>query len=208
MSSQTDTYHHGDLANALLRAVEEIIREQGASHLSLREAARRAGVSHSAPAHHFGDKEGMLAAFAKEGFEGLIVAMVDPRLAAADIPERMEAMGTAYIRFATEHPAHYDVMFRSGPDKRSDPELHAAAEAAYTGLERKIAEVKEAGYFPDIPADDLAAFFWALVHGLSSLWIDGSFPQIFEGRPLDDLIESVLAVPFAERGGPPTVSQS
>ena len=69
------TYHHGDLPNALLAAVGDIVEENGVANVSLREAARRAGVSHSAPAHHFGDKEGMLAAFAERGFDILASEM-------------------------------------------------------------------------------------------------------------------------------------
>ena len=196
-----DTYHHGDLANALLAAVDEIVRERGVADLSLREAARRAGVSHSAPAHHFGDKHGLLAAFAKEGFDGLVAEMTGVA-EREDVPEMMAAMGARYVRFAVAHPAHYDVMFRSGLDKSSDPNLAESAAAAFQGLVDMVARVKDAGYFPDIPADHLAAYFWSMVHGLASLWIDGSLPQVYDGIDLDDLIAGVLRESFAERERP------
>lgn len=193
----TTEYHHGDLANALLRAVEEIVIEKSTAELSLREAARRAGVSHSAPAHHFGDKQGMLVAFAVEGFRELAAAMGE----AASDPKRsygtdepMEAIGLAYIHFAVDHPAHFDVMFRSGLDKRSDPELHEAADAAYRFLEAGTEAMLE-GHDLEVEAHHVAAYSWSVVHGLASLWVDGSLPQFMDGESIDEVARAVLAVP-------------
>ena len=199
MPRTEETYHHGDLANALLRAVEEIIEERGVAELSLREAARRAGVSHSAPAHHFGDKHGMLGAFAMEGFLGLAAEMgrVREETAAEDDLEQMAAMGAAYVGFAAGHPAHFDVMFRSGMDKQADPALHDAGDAAYGVLLTKVREVQKAGMYPGVDERYLAAYFWSLAHGLASLWVDGSLPHFFEDETLEDLVAGVLAVPLA-----------
>ena len=194
---RSDEYHHGDLANALLAATDEIIRERGVPGLSMREAARRAGVSHSAPAHHFGDKNGMLAAFAQEGFTGLGEEMVrtEAEAANADELEQMSAIGTAYVRFATEHPAHFDVMFRSSVDKQADPALHDAADAAYGMLLAKVRELQAAGIYAGVDERYLAAYFWSIVHGMASLWVDGTLPHFFEDHTLDELITGVLAVP-------------
>ena len=95
MVAKPDDYHHGDLRNSLLRAVEDIILEKSVAELSLREAARRAGVSHSAPAHHFGDKNGLLAAFAEEGFVGLAAEMqrAAARAEAPDAHGQMDGIG-------------------------------------------------------------------------------------------------------------------
>ena len=91
--------------------------------------ARRAGVSHSAPAHHFGDKNGLLAAFALEGFQALGAEMAKAMAAAAkDAHGGMDAIGMAYVMFAVNHPAHFDVTFRSGIHNDATPELQAAAE--------------------------------------------------------------------------------
>src|SRR3954451_21225511 len=111
MSASLDTiltvssYHHGNLRRVLIDKALEAIADDGVAALSLRDVARRAGVSHAAPAHHFGDKAGVLTAIATEGFELLAGAT---RAASGDLLDR----GLAYIRFAVEHPAHYEVMFR------------------------------------------------------------------------------------------------
>src|SRR5215207_9150348 len=98
-------YHHGTLPDALLKATAQLVLESGVSGLSLREVARRAGVSHGAPAHHFGDKAGLLTALATQGFE----LLGDEMEATAARRDFLEA-GLAYVRFATGHPAHFQVM--------------------------------------------------------------------------------------------------
>lgn len=198
MAPRTDEYHHGDLANSLLRAVEEIVLEKSAAELSLREAARRAGVSHSAPAHHFGDKQGLLIAFAAEGFRSLADAMEEASGDPSDpdkTNDQMTAMGRAYVLFAVEHPAHFDVMFRSGLDKSADPELHAQAERAYGLLRAKTEAVLAAGAFPGADAEALSAYFWSVVHGLASLWVDGSMPQFMPDATIEEVFDGVIAVP-------------
>src|SRR5689334_3926996 len=106
MSASLDTiltvssYHHGDLRRALIDGALEAIAENGVAALSLRDVARRAGVSHAAPAHHFGDKQGLLTAIAIEGFEGLYEVTM---AAAGD----HVAGGLAWIAWALDHPAHY-----------------------------------------------------------------------------------------------------
>ncbi|HEV7962299.1 MAG TPA: helix-turn-helix domain-containing protein, partial [Actinoplanes sp.] len=102
------TYHHGDLRRALLDAAAEVIEEQGPAALSLRDLARRAGVSHAAPTHHFGDKAGLLTALATEGY-GLLVAELAEEWAAT---HSFLEQGVAYVRFAIRHRAHFEVMFR------------------------------------------------------------------------------------------------
>lgn len=197
-----DHYHHGDLATALLGAVDEIVRERGVGEVSLREAARRAGVSHSAPAHHFGDKVGLLAAFAEQGFNYLAEGMVAAMVAAQDEPDlaQMNAIGRAYVTFAASHPAHFDVMFRSGLDKSTHESLHHAAEATFAVLHERTSNLVATGQFPGVDPTDLSAFFWALVHGLASLWVDGSLPQVVAGRDLDELIDGALTAPFRFAG--------
>ncbi len=198
-------YHHGDLATALLFAVDEIIREKGVGSVSLREAARRAGVSHSAPAHHFGDKEGLLAAFAEQGFGHLSEVMTTAMAGAADLPqlEQMSAIGKAYVKLAAEYPAHFDVMFRSGLDKSKYPSLHQTAEITFAFLHERTSDLVAQGVFPDANPDDLAAFFWSLVHGLAVLWVDGSLQAVLGDRTLDSVIEGALAAPSLFAGEQP-----
>ncbi|MEA2002504.1 MAG: TetR/AcrR family transcriptional regulator [Actinomycetota bacterium] len=201
-AAKKGNYHHGDLANALLDAVAGIVSEKGVSGVSLREAARRAGVSHSAPAHHFGDKEGLLSALAEQGFGHLASAMISAVAAAQDETDldQMKAMGKAYVKFAAEYPAHFDVMFRSGLNKSAHETLHNAADATFMVLQSKTEDLVTKGMFPGVDPRDLAVFFWSLVHGLASLWVDGSIPQVVADKTLDELIEAALisVLGFAE----------
>ena len=108
-------YHHGDLRRALLAAVDEIVQELGVEGLSLRECARRAGVSHGAPAHHFGDKRGMLTEYATDGFEKLLgsIAVEYDKVDPEDTKGKLKAVGKGYVAFALAHRAQFKVMFRS-----------------------------------------------------------------------------------------------
>ena len=101
-------YHHGDLRRALLAAAVEMIAEAGPAALSLRALARRTGVSHAAPAHHFGDKAGLLTAVAAEGYRLLAAALRDAYERTGSFLE----VGVAYVRFALEHQPYFEVMFR------------------------------------------------------------------------------------------------
>ena len=189
------TYHHGDLPNALLEAVGDIVSEKGAANVSLREAARRAGVSHSAPAHHFGDKDGMLVAFCHQGFAMLGQAMQETLEPMADAPveDRIQASGATYVRFAAEHPAHFDVMFRTGlgsVDEASHGEMKNTG--AMDLLKGLVGELVAEG---SVSADDLEPFavsLWASAHGLASLWVDGAIPEMFPGMDLDDLLATAF----------------
>ena len=107
-------YHHGDLAAALLDAGEAELAEKGVEGFSLRGVAKRAGVSHAAPAHHFGDARGLLTAIATRGFERLIARQQDFQREAPPIPRaQLEASGLGYVAFATENPALFRLMLGS-----------------------------------------------------------------------------------------------
>ena len=151
-------YHHGDLRRALLGAALEVLDEVGPSALSLREVARRAGVSHAAPAHHFGDKSGLLTAIAIEGFELLI-----DELAAQ--PNFLE-VGVGYVRFAIAHRSHFDVMFRPELQRRDDARLLEVKANANALL------------YPPAGSLDAGVAAWSLVHGFATLWIDGALPDV------------------------------
>ena len=120
------SYHHGDLRRALLAAAAAAITEQGVANLSMRDLARRAGVSHAAPTHHFGDKAGLLTALATEGFDQLAKALGTSRLASNSFLE----MGVTYVRFAVTHRAHFEVMYRPELYRPDDPEVRQARAAA------------------------------------------------------------------------------
>jgi AcrR family transcriptional regulator len=152
-------YHHGDLRRALLDTALAAIEEHGPVAISLRDLARRAGVSHAAPTHHFRDKTGLLTALAAEGW-GLLAAALD------SVPDRSFAeLGVAYVVFATSHPAHFAVMRAPGLVRSDDPELVAAEQRAGLALQTE----------PDgAPRDETTALAgWAMVHGLSALLLEG-----------------------------------
>jgi AcrR family transcriptional regulator len=170
-------YHHHNLRRALLDAALVSIAERGPAALSLREIARRAGVSHAAPAHHFGDKAGLLTAIATEGF--LRLAEV---LRAVDHDEFLE-VGVMYVRFAVEQRAYFEVMYRPELYDRDDPALVTARLAAGRSLYPPAARLTRTE--PDsAEALSAAVAAWSLVHGLATLWLNGNLPSALGDNPL------------------------
>jgi AcrR family transcriptional regulator len=165
-------YHHGDLRAALLDSVGRIVREQGARFVSVREVARRARVSHAAPAHHFGNKSGLLTAFAAQGFDRLADTIAETIAAsrATTPPAVLAAMGRAYVRFAVDNPEHFAIMFRAELLDARDPELARASDRAYDALIATTRAAAAAGYTAVDPRLAAAAA-WSLVHGLAVLWL-------------------------------------
>lgn len=171
-------YHHGDLRQALVAAAEAVIAERGADGFSLREAARRAGVSPAAPQHHFGDVRGLLTAVAVTGFTALAEAQERAERAAPDAPgARLYALGVAYVDFALAHPAHFDVMWRTARLDGDDPAYQAASRRAFAPLAAAVAGVPTADAPDTAPADadPRALACWATVHGFARLALDGAF---------------------------------
>ena len=169
-SKDARPYHHGDLPRALLQAAVEAIAEVGPAAVSLRDLARRTGVSHAAPAHHFGDKAGLLTAVATDGFRRLATTLRDTYQATGSFLE----VGVAYVRFAVTHRAHFEVMFRPELYRTDDPELVRARDAAKTLLYPPAAE---AATSPDAGGDVRAGVAaWSLVHGLATLWLNHNLP--------------------------------
>jgi AcrR family transcriptional regulator len=174
MPSKQTAYHHGDLRRALLEASLELVDEAGIGALSLREVARKAGVSHSAPYHHFRDRGSLLAALAEEGFAELAGEMAEARAKAADARARLEACGLAYVRFALRSPARFKLMFR--PELAAPSEEGAVARSSTPALDTLMVAIKEAQEAGLAPAGDpmpLVLTCWSAVHGMASLWLDG-----------------------------------
>lgn len=163
-------YHHGDLRQAVLAAAVAAITEAGPAGVSLRELARRAGVSHAAPAHHFGDKAGVLTALAAEGYELLADALITAQQRTGDFLE----VGVAYVQFAVDYRAHFEVMFRPDLYRPDDPALQAARERAGAALSAGIGSLPDTQVGPDARLAGVAA--WSLVHGFATLWLNGALP--------------------------------
>lgn len=166
------TYHHGNLRRAIIDAALEAIDESGPAGWSLRGLARRAGVSHAAPAHHFGDKAGLLTAVAAEGF-GLFAE------ALARAGEDFLEVGVAYVRFAVDHRAYFEVMFRPELYRTDDPEVGAARARADDIL------VRGARPYAPSRSDDhtMAIAAWSIAHGFAGLWLSGALPDDIGGTP-------------------------
>jgi AcrR family transcriptional regulator len=158
----TRPYHHGDLPETLARAAEVLVREVGPGGFSLRECARRAGVTHSAPGHHFGDITGLLTEVAARGFERLTASMRERR-GNAEGPEALQRIGEGYVAFAVSDPAVLALMFHSDRVDRDSARLKRAGDDAFNELVSAIASLKG-------EADqESLRFAWAAVHGISLL---------------------------------------
>jgi AcrR family transcriptional regulator len=179
-------YHHGSLRQAVIDAAVAEVQAVGAAGVSMREIARRAGVSHAAPAHHFGDKAGIFTAIAIEGFR----AMNDFVGAATHGPDGFMQGGVAYVTFALQHPGHFEVMFRPDLHRRDDPELVEAREAAFAILQGSAAAA-----IPDASEEEVVGLViagWSLSHGLATLWLTANLEERLAPAP-ERLAEQVRA---------------
>lgn len=177
----------GDLRRALLDAAVATLDEGGADNLSLREVARRAGVSHAAPAHHFGDRAGLLTVVATEGF-GLFIAHLADVLGDADDPvDALPALARAYAEFAEMHPGHFEVMFRPGLTHTDDPAYVESSTVAFEALRLHIERCQQAGWHPHANSRTLTAAAWSLAHGVTVLRTQGSLARHHPGTSLDDI---------------------
>lgn len=163
--STSDRYHHGNLPNALRRAAVSVIDEQGLGGFSMREVARRAGVSHNASTHHFGDMRGLLTSLAREGFDALHDTLQTAATGHDDPVERLIAIGEAYVELAKSHPAHCQVMYRMDVIDPDDPGLQTAGLAAYTVLEDTVQAIIE-GEQLGANLDEATWLCWSAMQGL------------------------------------------
>src|SRR3954469_24341488 len=156
-------YHHGDLRRAVLDAALRLIDTQGLQALSVREVARRAGVTHGAPYHHFADRASLLAALAKDGFELLVAAMRSEQARSRPAPDQqLAAVGRGYVAFALAHPAYFKVMFR--PELRYGRPLYSGGTRAYEVLVESVTALQRA---KRVDRELLVLSCWSLVHGLA-----------------------------------------
>lgn len=166
----TRNYHHGNLRAQVLTTAAELVADQGADAISLRDLARRAEVSHAAPAHHFGDRRGLFTALAAEGFE-LLAAALEPTVSAREFDQS----AVAYVRFATTHPGHFAVMFRADLLDQHDSTLNTARSRAGELLEQGLDTIADDRL--RIARTDARRAAWALVHGAATLWLAGAMPD-------------------------------
>lgn len=161
-------YHHGDLPAALRAATADLVAEKGPSGFSLREVARRAGVSHAAPAHHFGDAEGLLTSLAAEGYRLLSDEMEAAADGVDDAVERLRRIGLAYMKVAVDHPGHFAVLMQNDLVCATNPELLEQSVRAYEALQRVIVMIRDQRN-PDLDVDAASTFCWSAIQGLVAL---------------------------------------
>ncbi len=197
------SYHHGDLRHALIATAESLLAEKGVESFTLRECARRAGVSPAAPAHHFGNMTGLLTAIATLGFNELAARMNDALAASDGTPEgQLKAIGLGYVGFALAYPARFRVVFGRFPLDTCDPAFDAASRRAFGILAERIRPGLDPDDLPS-PADQarlVAA--WSTVHGFANLAIDGRlpYPKPPDDSALETLAEAVVTLMAAVAG--------
>ena len=170
-------YHHGNLCSALLEAAAAAIRERGVAELRLRDLARRIGVSHGASANHFKDREDLLVALAIQGFERLTAQQKKALDAKHATPAAaLNAIGVAYVEFARDNPAHFEVMFQR--NLLTSPELARAAAQCFEQLLATVSALSPKGSHSASRGDrELVALgAWGMVHGLATLHVQGLLP--------------------------------
>jgi len=177
-------YHHGDLKNALIQAAIEILASEGAGGLSLRKAARRAGVSHAAPYAHFADKQALIAAVSTEGYRRLHARILAANARYPGDPLRRLIEGAwAYAAFALEDPDHFRVTLSGVVAREQDyPELTQATAASFGLVVQIVAECQAAGLLRAAPPDLMTVSIWSAVHGLVSLALEGQLSHIILER--------------------------
>jgi AcrR family transcriptional regulator len=161
-----------DTKDVLLRAAVEIAETDGVGAIGLREAARRAGVTHGAPYRHFENQQAQVAAVAEQGFRTLMAqAQAAQAEAGSDVLLRFHALGVAYLRFALAHPGQFRVMF--GAEAAVQPSVRSAEAAVFALAVNEIASAQRQGLIAAGDPQELALLAWSTSHGLAVLMIDG-----------------------------------
>ncbi len=169
-------YHHGDLKRALIDEALKLINEEGIAAVTTRALARRLGVSHAAPGHHFADREALLVELATEGFRMFADTLEESVAHEGEPSRRLLRLGRAYLRFAADHPSYLRVMFTRGCPQGYRPPDRFVYESnrAYAVLESVVRDLTVSLGGDPTPLDELAFGTWSLVHGMAMLWIDGA----------------------------------
>jgi AcrR family transcriptional regulator len=198
-------YHHGNLKPVLLHAALALISEVGPQAFTLREVARRAGVSHNAPYRHFRDKDELLAVVAVQGFERLNAAVKRSAARGSTPEERFRLCGRGYVRFALRWPQHFLVMFDLPSSRDKYPEYAKAGDEAFATLLGFVIECQQGGVLASGDPEPLAFMAWSMVHGIAKLASSRHLPfQTAGALDFADAASRVLAAgmrstPFSRR---------
>lgn len=195
-----------DTREALLRAAVEIADTDGGGAIGLREAARRAGVTHGAPYRHFESQQALVAAVAEQGFRVLMAqAQAAQAAAGSDVLLRFHAVGLAYLRFALAHPGQFRVMF--GAEAAADPAVRSAEAAVFALAVNEIASAQRQGLIAPGDPQEMALLAWSTAHGLAVLTIDGLVQWVgLDATDPERLARRITALMFSglQHGVPPS----
>lgn len=187
MKALKRAYHHGDLRNALVAEALHLLEKSGTSDFTLRDLAKRVGVSYAAPYAHFEDKRALLAATAAGGADQLTAALLEGMRGKTDPVEQFIGMGQAYVQFGIDHPSLYRLMFTAWEltpqDKHKYPELQAASERSFKTLTDMLERMQASGFLRPGMVEADALSIWAQVHGVAMLAIDGRIECATDNPP-------------------------
>ncbi|HMJ52647.1 MAG TPA: TetR/AcrR family transcriptional regulator [Polyangiaceae bacterium] len=191
-------YHHGDLRRALVDQGTKLVQEQGHPSITVREVARRTGVTHTAAHYHFRTREALLAAIATRGFEEMTASLESAMRAATGARSRLALLGEAYVRHALRRGRLYQLMFSAETATRdAHPELRVASDRMFALLVDAIRDGQETGLVRGGPPVDAALVAWSAAHGFASLSLERRLmlPGL-QGRENDELAAIVLRGAF------------
>jgi AcrR family transcriptional regulator len=203
-AKEPNRYHHGDLRQALLVAAEQELVDKGVDAFSLRGTAKRAGVSHAAPAHHFKDAMALLDTVAAVGFDRLTRTMREEQAEAGiDKQAQFIGAGIGYVRFALENPDMLQLMFGTSRRASNDPALAASADAAFSVLVNAVRTVRGSEAFKGESGWRDVAAAWSMVHGYAQLAISGkmAFATQRDFTEQRNLIADILGRALPEGNG-------
>lgn len=179
LKKNKSSYRHGNLREAILTTSLQVIEEVGVTGLSIREVAKKAGVTHQAPYRHFSDKEALLAALAQDGFEKMHQHIT--QLMAKEIKpfEKLLTLGLGYFSWASEHPDHFRLMFSQNiPEYETSEGLKIAADKILGLVLKVVRENQEAKIIKIEDTRSVARQLWAAIHGTTLLFIDRQFKPL------------------------------
>ena len=190
-----NTYHHGDLKNALIQVGIEILSDEGVKGLSLRRVAKRAGVSHTAPYAHFADKQALVAAISTEGYRRLYAQLTqNDQKFGSDPLKKLVEVAWSYVQFAVKDPAHFKITFSGVIEKENDyPAFVEISQQSFAFIIKTVADCQAAGILRSGPTDLIAVHLWGSIHGLATLIIEDKLSStVLEIYTLREMLISTL----------------
>jgi AcrR family transcriptional regulator len=183
------TYHHGDLKNALIKAGIEILSKEGTHALSLRNVAKKAGVSHAAPYAHFTDKQALIAAIATEGYKKLYDQLVLAQTSQTISLNRLLAVAHAYIQFAIDEPDHFRITFSGFVEvEQNYLEYVEQSKLCFALLVAVVSDCQSDGVLKPGDTQLTAVSIWACIHGFVQLLLGNQLPgMLLERYSIQDL---------------------